>query len=237
MDVTVDGRIILGRQRAEDDPQWLAVAGEIQPALHRRIRGMIPHQAILCGSETILRERGGEPRVAAWPAATGETLALYEDYLPREILDRPKAAWFTVVDSRGRIKWAYKESKERHLLVLAARHTSSGYLEFLRQNRIPYLIVGDQRVDLHEALERLADRLNVTCVLAEGGGHLNGALLRARLIDEVNLIVMPALVGGNETPTAFEAPEFLPEEEPVRLKLLSAETADGFVWLRYGVLN
>jgi riboflavin biosynthesis pyrimidine reductase len=77
------------------------------------------------------------------------------------------------------------------------------------------------------------EKLNVKRVVVQGGGKLNGAFLRAGLIDEVHVVVLPALVGGERTPTLFDAPELESGQGPVRLKLLSAQVqADGKVWLR-----
>ena len=65
-----------------------------------------------------------------------------------------------------------------------------------------------------------------------------GALLRAGLVDEIDLEFFPAVIGGFDTPTLFESPALGPDEWPTRLKLISAQVqADGSVWLRYEVLS
>jgi riboflavin biosynthesis pyrimidine reductase len=53
-------------------------------------------------------------------------------------------------------------------------------------------------VDITEAVERLGEmtEVDVHHVLCEGGSRLNGALLDADLVDELNLTVSPLLVGG-----------------------------------------
>jgi riboflavin biosynthesis pyrimidine reductase len=67
-------------------------------------------------------------------------------------------------------------------------------------------------------------------------GKLGGALLRAGLIDEVNILLLPALIGGTETPTLFESSELKPNEWPTQLELVWTRVqSDGRIWLRYKV--
>jgi riboflavin biosynthesis pyrimidine reductase len=87
-------------------------------------------------------------------------------------------------------------------------------------------------------MEKLASQLNITCVLSTAGGKLNGALLRAGLVDEINVEFFPAVIGGSDTPSLFDSPELKPDELPTQLKLISAQVqADGHVWLRYEVVR
>lgn len=70
-------------------------------------------------------------------------------------------------------------------------------------------------------------------MLCTAGGALNGALLRADLIDELHLLVVPTAVGGTVTPALFDGPELAPGQRPTRLRLLFAHVeADGLLWLR-----
>ncbi len=59
------------------------------------------------------------------------------------------------------------------------------------------LRVGSGRIDLAQAVDRLAELVpDVGFVQAEGGSHLNGALLGAGLVDELHLTLSPQMVGG-----------------------------------------
>ena len=81
-------------------------------------------------------------------------------------------------------------------------------------------------------------QLGVECVLSTGGGRLNGALLRAGLVDEVNVEFLPALIGGTDTPSLYDSPRIGPDEQPAHLKLISCQVqAKGRVWLRYEVVR
>ena len=57
---------------------------------------------------------------------------------------------------------------------------------------------GTGRVDLALALHRLDELMEPpTFVQAEGGPHLNGALLDADCVDELDLTISPFLAGGD----------------------------------------
>jgi riboflavin biosynthesis pyrimidine reductase len=85
------------------------------------------------------------------------------------------------------------------------------------------------------ALEGLGETFGVKTLLLEGGGILNGAFLKARLIDEVSLLVYPGVNGLAGSPSIFEGRGSLPSAGQA-LRLLGAETLDGgVVWLRYAV--
>lgn len=185
--------------------------------------------ATLEGSGSLVPGTAGP--LTGLPATSSEEL--YEDFVVGE-----RASWFTVVDGRGRVRWTMKENGGQHLLVLVSRATPAAYLAFLRREEISYLVAGAQRVDLGTALRRMRSRLAVTCVVSTGGGGLNGALLRAGLVDEIHLIVLPAAVGGAGTPGVFDGPALADGESPTRLRLLASHTeADGTLSLRYEVVR
>jgi len=57
------------------------------------------------------------------------------------------------------------------------------------------------RVDLGELLRRLRDR-DILSLLVEGGGELLGAFYDLGLVDKVQAILAPIIIGGKEAPTA-----------------------------------
>ena len=244
VEATLDGRISLGPGGLLLDPavgkRWEALRGpswrELSEARRATLEALYRPRAVLEGSGSLVREGDA---AAALPPAADDPAALGEDYLPAEVQERPgHEGWFVVVDSRGRVRWTIKRAGGRDLLVLVARQTPAAYLAYLRRETIPYLVVGEQRVDLGRALRALRARLDVACVLSEAGGTLNGALLRAGLVDEVNVSVLPALVGGQGTPALYGGAAPGPDDAPTRLRLLSVQAqTDGNVWLRYEVLR
>ena len=233
---SVDGRLTLAPDvlLLFGEKRWQALgAGE---DVNEWLKHVHKPQANLEGSGSFV-PNGQVPKPL--PSVAGDPESLYQDYLPDEVLHRPgHQGWFTVVDGRGRVRWRTTEEEGWHLLVLVARHTPPEYLAYLQRGKVPYLVAGDQRVDLELALEKLGSRLDVTCVLSTAGGKLNGALLRAGLVDEINIVFFPAVIGGFETPSLFDSPALKPDEWPTRLKLISCQVqAEGRVWLRGQVIR
>jgi 2,5-diamino-6-(ribosylamino)-4(3H)-pyrimidinone 5'-phosphate reductase len=71
-------------------------------------------------------------------------------------------------------------------------------------------------------------------VQVDSGGTLNGALLRAGLVDEVSLLISPTLAGGTSPNSIYRAPDLDGPEGilPLRLRHLERLAGD-IVWLRY----
>jgi 2,5-diamino-6-(ribosylamino)-4(3H)-pyrimidinone 5'-phosphate reductase len=164
---SVDGRITLAPNvlLLYGDERWQAVAGS-SDEVYERLKLAYKPQVFLEGSGSFVPSNA-EPEPL--PPVDGDPSSLYQDFLPHDVVHRPgHQGWFTAVDSRGRVRWFYKEFEGWegwHLLVLVAQHTPPEYLAYLQRERIPYLVAGEERVDRYAALEKLGDRLGVTCVV------------------------------------------------------------------------
>ncbi|WP_051304014.1 dihydrofolate reductase family protein [Calidithermus chliarophilus] len=237
---SLDGRITVapGVLLLRGDERWSAVAGSDEDA-YERVKALYHPEVLLEGSGSFVPP-GAEPEPL--PAAGGDPRGLYEDYLPEAVVGRPGRRWFAAVDSRGRVRWFYKQFpgeawRDWHLLVLVSRRTPPEYLAYLRGEAIPYLVAGGGRVDLRLALEKMAGRLGVRTVVSTGGGRFNGALLRAGLVDEVDLELFPALIGGSDTPSLFGGEALKPGEMPTQLEPVAWDMQPGGrLRLRYRVL-
>lgn len=188
----------------------------------------------LMGSGTVLR---ADAPLKPLPEFTGDPAPLQEDFLPEEVLAATRT-WALLVDGRGRCRSGFKarQPADNHILHLVSHAAPAAYLAFLRRERIPYLIGGSDHADLPGALQKLTSRLGLKAVKLWGGGILNGAMVRAGLVDEIHLLVQPAAIGGRTTPTLIDCPDLQPGETPLVLDLLSVTPgADGYLWLHYRV--
>lgn len=241
---SLDGRMALGPNRTQweelDDPrneEPYGGGGAWTDAV-ARIYEIHGPQAEMQGSGSFVKEGEG---LRPLPPVEGDTGSLYEDFLPKEVVNEPdREKGLVVVDGRGRMRSGYRgdEDSGSYMIHLASHAVPAEYLAFLQGESIPYLIQGGRRVDLQEAMRKLKVKLNVNCLMSMAGGRLNGALLRAGLVDEVNILFTPRLIGGFDTPSLFDSPNLAEDEWPTPLALISVEVrANGILWARYEVVS
>lgn len=139
----------------------------------------------------------------------------------------PGGPVLAVVDGRGRVSaWQALHDAGYWSGVVAVHAARTPP----RDHGFPEVVAGTDRVDLAELLRALRERYGAAVVRVDSGGGLNGALLDAGLVDEVSLLVHPALV-----PAAERRPWHGSGPRAGRaLTLVAAETLpDGLVWLRH----
>lgn len=235
---SVDGRLTIAPdvQLLHGDARWDAIAGGTDP--YAWMRTLHAPEVFLEGSGSFVPTTA--PPVAH-PPPTGDTDRLWEHHLPSHVVDVPGRRWMAVVDGRGRVELTFTEWPDPewigwHVLVVTSRACPPGHLAWLREAGIPYLVAGDGPVDLPLALALMQKELGVRTVVATAGGRLGGALLRAGVVDEVDVELLPAAIGGQGTPALFDAPPLQTSEPPVPLQLLGCRVMDAdHVRLRYAV--
>jgi len=153
----------------------------------------------------------------------------------------PSKPLLSVVDSRGRFKrWekAVPSPYWRAGIALCSRSTPQEHLDYLKRVGVDAIVTGKEKVDLREGLERLASDHGVKVIRVDSGGTLNGALLRAGLIDEVSVLMLPQLIGGTTPRSLFRAEDLPANVAPTPVELISSrELKGGTLWLRYRVLK
>ncbi|MCK5559029.1 MAG: dihydrofolate reductase family protein, partial [Thermoplasmata archaeon] len=93
-------------------------------------------------------------------------------------------------------------------------------------------------VDLRAALEQLAEKYDIKTIRVDSGGTLNGVLLREGLVDEINVLIAPAAIGGTSPQSIYRAEDLVKAEDVINLKLVHFEKLkDGYVWLKYEVIK
>ncbi|SCZ03115.1 dihydrofolate reductase family protein [Alkaliphilus peptidifermentans] len=240
---SADGRIAISSNitmwEEMDDSRTQTLGGtEIWKEVENKINFIYNPQADMLGSNSIVKE--GEP-LKELPTFKGDKSYLYQDFLPEEIVKRPNhKGWLVAVDGRGRLRSGYKgdESSGKYMLHLVSAGAPAEYLNFLQKNKIPYIISGKKQVDLKDAMKKLKNKLDISCLVTSAGGKLSGALLRAGMVDEVNIVLKPLLYGGFETPCLFDSEDLTADELPTKLQLITSTIeANGHVWLRYKVIH
>jgi riboflavin biosynthesis pyrimidine reductase len=146
----------------------------------------------------------------------------------RTSLGRPATAPIAVVSRRASLAPGDRLAVPPTVLVTCAA-ADPARREALADAGVDVLVHGEDDVDLPAALDALADRglEQVTC---EGGPALFRAALAAGLVDELDLSIAPALVGGAARLLGAQP---LPDAARPRLRQVLEE--DGVLFTRYAL--
>lgn len=97
--------------------------------------------------------------------------------------------------------------------------------------------MGDRQVDLRLALIRIRHVLRADRVIVDSGATLNATVLRQGLVDIVDVVTLPGLVGGLGTPSVMDGRPLESHELPIRLQLLDSRVDQGAVPTRWRVVT
>ena len=222
MVASVDGRILHSRWRPRTRE-----GGDLFERLHARLGG----DAWLVGRVT-----GQEfAKAKAYDVRADRTYGR-EPWLAR----RDAQTYGVVLDAHGRIAWGRSDIGGDPIVVVLTEQVADAHLAGLRQDGVSYFFAGERELDLAAALEFLNRELGVKRLLVEGGGGNNGSFLRAGLIDEISVAIVPVVDGSKGAPSVFDSSAAEAElRAPLeQMSLESCEVLDGgSVWLRYRLRN
>jgi riboflavin biosynthesis pyrimidine reductase len=146
----------------------------------------------------------------------------------RGSLGHPATAPIAVVSRRASLAPGDPLAVPSTILITCAA-SDPGRRAALADAGVEVLVCGEDEVDLPVALDALAGRglAQVTC---EGGPALFRSALAAGVVDEVDLSLAPALVGGQARLLGAD-----PLPDVVRPRLLQVLEEDGVLFTRYGL--
>ena len=125
-----------------------------------------------------------------------------------------EAKYFAVAfDRKGRLGWTDSRIHDEdpgyddaHIInVMCEELVSDAYLAYLRDIGVSYIFAGKGELDLPLAVEKLKALFGIEKLLLEGGSVINGAFQRDGLIDELSLVVAPAVAGKEDKPLFTES--------------------------------
>ncbi len=95
--------------------------------------------------------------------------------------------------------------------------------------------------DLDKLLVDMKEKYDAERITIQSGGNLNGLFLRGNLIDYVNIVIAPLLVGGRDTSTLIDGESISKVDELNKLKALELiecnKLNDSYVQLIYKVIK
>lgn len=221
---SIDGRLRVGRWT----PLLPELAANFRSVCYEDVASRFKADGFIIGRKSMAEFSGISEKPPVLTTAPAARQAHCADRGGRELA--------VVVDRQGRLHYESPTAGGGHLVAILGEQVSDAYLEELRSVGVSYLFAGPDGNDLPLAMETLGEVFGIKTILLEGGGLINGSFLKTGLIDEISMLVYPALDGLAGVSSTFE---FLgkADERPAAGRMLrhfATETlTGGVVWLRY----
>ncbi|MBQ5828695.1 MAG: dihydrofolate reductase family protein [Alistipes sp.] len=140
------------------------------------------------------------------------------------------------VDTHGRLQWGEKEFDGQALLVITDEKCPKAYHNRLTEQAISWIAVGENGINFARAMEILHEAFGIERLVVTGGGHINGALLEAGLLDKVSFMLAPGIDGREGMAVVFDG--IADKGRPAtQLRLESLKQMGETVWIRYKFKN
>ena len=102
-------------------------------------------------------------------------------------------------------------------------------------------IIYQNELSLKDVLTKLKSEYSCEKITIQTGGTLNGLFLREKLIDYIDIVVAPVLIGGKDTSSLIDGKSLLAESELSQLGVLKLQECivleSSYLRLRYEVIR
>lgn len=148
----------------------------------------------------------------------------------------PDASTYAIaLDRSGRLHFSGNELYGDHVVVLLGSGVPDSHLAELAGDGVSYVVSEPSDMDVGSMLDLLGKELGISRILLEGGANINGSMMAEGLVDELSLIMAPALEARRGSDRVIEyGEEGLAGK--VELSLTACEPlGHGALHLRYAV--
>lgn len=137
-------------------------------------------------------------------------------------------------DTNGKVGWVNSKIHDDdegyddcHIIEVLSENTPKEMLAYYRSIGVSYIFAGENSIDVKTALGKLYSIFGIKKLLLEGGSIINGAFLRAGVVDELSLVTAPIIADKNDKPLFMES-------DMCEFRLKSVKPMqDNSVWLRF----
>ncbi|KQT44476.1 riboflavin deaminase [Aureimonas sp. Leaf454] len=195
---------------------------EAYEAVHEALAG----DAWLVGRVTMAEMAKGEPHRPSGPVSVERPLHVA----------RPGTGKYAIaIDRSGKLHFRKPDINGDAVIVVLGSDVPDEHIAELAADGISYIVADGPEIDLAQALRTLRVAFGIESLLLEGGAGINGSFFAAGLVDELSVIVAPAIVGRvNEQGIVAHGDEGLAGK--VQLSLIGAEPLEhDLLHLRYAV--
>lgn len=102
-------------------------------------------------------------------------------------------------------------------------------------------VIYQSELSLTDALIKIKAEFGCERITIQTGGTLNGLFLREKLLDYIDIVVAPILIGGKDTSTLIDGKSLLSNKELSKLGVLKLQECevleDSYLRLRYAIIG
>jgi riboflavin biosynthesis pyrimidine reductase len=188
---SVDGKLSPSRWTKSPDgarTEWSASYEKIHEGLNA--------DAWIVGRVTMAEMAKGKPHPPA------DTVAVDR---PHHFADRDARPFAVAVDRSGKLHFKTADINGDHVVVVLGSDVSDEHLAELAADGVSYIVSDGADIDLAGVLEVLGRELGIKRLALEGGGGINGSFLAAGLVNELSVIVSPAVDGASGSKSIIDS--------------------------------
>lgn len=151
------------------------------------------------------------------------------------MLDDMSGFYAVAFDPKGKLGWKSNRIIDldgdpgydgAQIIEVLTEQVDDRYLSYLMDMEIPFIIAGEDEIDVEIALFKLKNVIGCETLLLEGGSIINGAFQRVDVIDELSLVVAPIVADKNDKPLFMDS-------TISSFELTKSETINGNLVLNY----
>jgi riboflavin biosynthesis pyrimidine reductase len=221
METSIDGRLHPSRFTASPDGTRRDWAGQ-----YEKVHASLRANAWLVGRVTMAEMSKAGPHVPPGP---------WDVERPIHAAETDATTFAVALDPSGKLHFQGAKLSGDHIIVLLGRDTPDSHLAELAADGVSYIVSTGAEFEIAGTLDVLAREFGITHLVVEGGAKTNGAFLAAQVVDELRILVAPALDGAEHVQGIVDYRDGL--AGTVRLHFKSVDVLEhGIVQLAYAVL-
>ncbi len=146
-----------------------------------------------------------------------------------------------IPDFSGKLNWSNNyinlgnHATKFHLINIVNKSTPEEHLEELKHLGISYVHTNADET-LSSALQKIKRIFSIERMILEGGGNLNGHMLKEDLVDEISLLITPLIGNRKSAPSLFDLDSNIINVRNLKLKQFEVKD-DGLVWTNYEIIS
>jgi riboflavin biosynthesis pyrimidine reductase len=221
MVTSIDGRLHPSRFTASPDGTRRDWSGQ-----YEKVHASLQANAWLVGRVTMAEMSRTGPHAPSGP---------WKVERPLHVAKTDAATFAIALDLSAKLHFQGGKLSGDHVVVLVGRDTPDSHLAELAADGVSYIVSAGAELDIPSLLDLLARDFGITHLVVEGGAKTNGSFLAAQVVDELRVLVAPALDGAEQVQGIVDYRNGL--AGLMRMQFKSADVLDyGVVQLAYAVL-